>query len=413
MPNPYLTAFNDPDYLGRNADNVDRSFDPFRKYLEKAKKALEKKQVTCEWKEVSDPRFLLEFDRSIYEVQPITEIEFNLKDPGWFEITGDLDESGERLDSDFETVFTSPVAIGKGKSYRESKITSDEFKIEEDRFLIFLGKDVDNSIEKITWAGYSLVIKSLSLYLPGTFKVIQSGHEYSVTRLDGSMYSVQGLLKEQPVSFNLGEVQHTLDFKLLSILTDISNLVEYNSKLYRISKNKPKIQDARINKVDAEMLSRLSIADLRFSSNKPLPESWDLENKDGEILLDTKGEGFPDTLIHAAFELNLREKVNTNKEKWTQLLSTSEDQCSESSHDPLEYFFDDNIDILDDGERSGRNSGYRILKANREERQVVLCRKEDKQKRSVYPTKSKLEVKVNTQGIWQQKEAITKLKEII
>lgn len=410
MPNPYLTAFNDPYYLGRNAENVDRSFDPFRKYLEKAQRALEKKQVTCEWEKVSDSRFLLEFDRSIYEVQPTTEIEFNLKDPGWFEITGDLDENGERLDSEFEPVFSSSVVIGKGKSYREIEIPPNNFKTEGDRFLIFLGVEVDYSIEKINWAGYSLAIKSLTLNLPETFKVTQSGYEYRVTRIEGSKYSVVGLLNEPSVSFKLGEVQHTLDFKLLNVLTDTNNLVEHNSKLYRISNKKPKIQNASVSKVNMEMLSHLSIADLRISINEYLPESWDLENQDGEVYLDTKGEGFPDTIKHAVFDINLREKVDTKKEKWIQLLSLAEENDTESSHDPLEYFFDDNIDVLDFGERAGRNAGYRIIKTNRDERQVILCRKEDKSKKPVYPTKRKLEVKVNTQGLWQQREAITKLK---
>ncbi len=407
MPNPYLEAFNDPYYKGESARNVDKSFDPFRRYLEKAQASLEKKEVSCKWAALSNSRFMLELDRSVFEIQPFTEVKFKLEDPGWFEIIKDLDD-GQPLTSDFEADFSSPLTIGKGKNHKNISIDKKCYKTEGNCFYIFLGNEIDTSIEKLSWAGYSLSIKSLGISLEDEVTLFQSGQEYTAKRINGNRFTVEGTISDAPILVRTMDTKQQVNFSAQSLLTDMNGILELHSKLYKVSNKTPKNKNSKSIKINQDLLEHLSIADLRNESGEYLSTSWELEYKDGGLYLDTKGGDLPDKIVYFEFGIELKEKVRKNNDKWIQLLPLGSDE--ESGKDSLDYFFDDNVDVLDLGERPGRTSGYRILKSNREERQVMLCRKGDKSKKSVLPSKPKLEVNVNTQGIWQQREAITKLK---
>lgn len=404
MANPYLAALDDPYYVGDNEQRINEAFEPVRRYLDNARQALEKKQVSCEWKALPPPDAVLSLKQKVYEVHPHGLIELKEVGVGWFEITEDLEDECP-LDSDFEPDFDDPVIIGKGKERQNIPITPDEYRQEGGRFLIRLG-NVDAS--KISWTGYSLAVERISADLPESMQVSQQGKIYKINKTTGNQYRIFGRPDYRRTLLHDGK---PLKFHYIQSPVIPQDAREINSRLFMASQKEPVIHSAEVKDVSSEFLMGLSLTDLRDPEGRQLSIKWQLVNRDGKLTIDTSGEICPEYLGYSKLPgLELTCQRNQYESSWIQLVSLDHGDDNSVSEDPLEHFFDDQVDILDSNERPGAAAGYRILKARPEERQLLLCRKADKRKSPVLPQGKQLTVRVNLQALIKQQEAITNLK---
>ncbi|PVZ68911.1 AAA domain-containing protein [Pelagibaculum spongiae] len=409
MPNPYLTALDDPAYTGHaGARVVDESFEPFRRYLDNAQKALEKKEVSCEWKELPEPDAVLEIKQRIFEIKPHTIIEFEVLDSGWFEITEDLEDEVP-VGDDFEPDLNESIKIGRGKQGRKITLSPEQFKNENSRFFINLGDhEVDDDVEKISWDGYLLAVKATVSRLPNSFELIQQGRKFKATKHKEHMYKLNDMPDEnRPLLFD----DQKFSFRIVPDNSPNDSSDRSSGSYLVVSQKKPKIDHADVQDISKSFLNELSITDLQDIKSQSLPNQWSLSRGSSKISLDTQGDKCPKSLRHREFEsLEILCKKNDHDSQWIQLVNLDQVDDSGTGQDPLEYFFEDQVDILDQNERPGSNAGYRILRSKPEERQLLLCRKKDKERKPVYPNGNQIKVKVNTQTLWRQKEAITNLK---
>ena len=374
-------------------------------FFDNARQALEKKQVSCEWKALPQPDAVLSLKQKVYEVHPYGLIELNEEGVGWFEITEDLEDECP-LDSDFEPDFDDPVTIGKGKERRNIAITPDEYRQEGGRYLIRLG-NVDAS--KISWTGYSLAVERISADLPESMLVSQQGKIYKINKTTGNQYRIFGCPDYRRTLLHDGK---PLKFHYIQSPVIPQDAREINSRLFMVGPKKPVIHSAEVKDVSSEFLMGLSLSDLRGPKGCHLSIKWQLVNRDGKLTIDTGNEICPEYLRHSKLpELELTFQRNQYESCWIQLVSLDHGDDNSVSEDPLEHFFDGQVDILDGSEKKpGLTSGYRILKANPEERQLLLCRKADKRKSPVLPQGEQLTVRVNLQSLIKQQQAITNLK---
>ena len=325
-------------------------------------------------------------------------------DAGWFEIVEDIDE-GCPLGDDFEPDIHEPVTIGKGKNRQSMMLSPEEYRQENMRFFIRLGACDTKSI---SWTGYSLEIKPVFSELPATLTVTQQQSTYQAIKETGNQYRLKGTPdSKRPLVFEGKQ----LAFNYLSEISSPKVAVEINSRFYTTGSSKPKVGHAEIQDVSKEFLTQISLADLRTSDLKRLPDEWSLSLTEGRLTIDTRGDDCPPALRHSLLpELDIHCRKDNNDSQWIQLLSLDHGDDNGVSQDPLEYFFEDQVDILDQNEKPRKDAGYRILKSRPDERQLLLCKKVDRRKTPVLPSSSQLHVKVNTQALWRQKEAITNLK---
>ena len=405
MANPYLAALDDPYYSGANEQKIDHAFKPFRRYLDNARKALEKKQVHCNWSTLPQPDATLSLKQKVFEVLPEGVIRFELQDAGWYEIVEDLDDE-RPLGADFEPAFEDPVTVGKGKERQTIDINTNEFRQTGDRFYIKLG---DITTSNIKWAGYSLAIEPLATELPATLQLSQQGAIYKVSRKEDNLYSIQGHPdRGRPL---IGD-DLTLHFQYIDEPEMPAGAVEIDSRFYVTSHQKPTISGASVRNVSDEFLKSLNLQDLTTAKGSALPVQWSLTLAEKKLALDTAGDPPPKELGHRKLsDLRISCLANAEESCWIQLENDDHGDDNGVSQDPLDYFFDDQVDILDANERPGPNAGYRILKSRPDERQLLLCRKADKKKKlPVLPQGQQLSVRVNLHALFRQEEAITSLK---
>ena len=404
MANPYLVALDDHYYAGANEQKIDNAFEPFRRYLTNARKALERKQVRCSWKALPQPDAVLTLKQKVFEVQPHGLIEFEVFGSGWFEITEDLDDECP-LNSDFEPDFEEHVTIGKGKDRQAIPISKNDFRQSGESYLIKLN---DIEAKKITWAGYSLAIEPFSEELPNTLHLKQQGTEYKVTREEGNQYVIRGTPDSSRPLIGDG---HSLNFCYIQKPTMPQDAIEIDNHFYITGNNKPHINGTSYKDVSNEFLKNISPQDLMTADGQSLPTHWVLNTANKKITLDTGGDQYPQKLGHRKLlELMLTCQKDDQEACWIQLENEDYGDDNGVSQDPLEYFFDDQVDILDANEKPGNNAGYKVLRSRPEERQLLLCRKSDRKKVPTLPRHQQLTVKVNLQALFRQEEAITNLK---
>ncbi|MGR6837726.1 AAA domain-containing protein [Aliivibrio wodanis] len=405
MTNPYITALNDQVYNGaQGAKAIDDSFEPFRRYLDNAQRALEKKEVSCEWQKIPSPNVVLSCKQSVFEIKPHTLVEFELMDEGWFEIIEDLDEEAP-LSDDFDPDLSEPISIGRGKSRTKITLDSHEFKQESQRYYIKLG-DCEES--KISWTGYSLKIQPLSTSLPSQLELLQQGQPYQAKQVNGALYHLNNL-PDANKTILFGDKK--LTFKIMSDFSYPDNAINIDGCSYIVADKKPNIPNADIENITKTWLEQISLVNLLDENQNALPSDWSLSHNEGKLTLDTLDQTCPKTLRHKKLiNLEIQCKKNTSDVNWIQLVSLDHGDDTGTSQDPLEYFFEDQIDILDQNEKANAKAGYRILKSRPEERQILLCRRNDGKRQAVLPKSKQLKVKVNTQALWRQREAITSLK---
>ncbi len=416
MDNPFFTALEAGSAFKASelAASADRTLLPFMRYLNNSIESLENKEVSCHWKPVANSRYALLPTRRIYQLIPVSEIELLRDEQGWYEILCEMD--GSPLDNGFTPNPDDAVFIGKGADRRRFELEPEQFRPECGAYRIYLPDVAD--AELISWSGYQLRVRPLSVSLDGIGHIHIDGNDCQVMRISGNRLQVRGYVA---ASSRLTIHGQNTRFRLISGL-DTHTLEDYQpirkANGWRLlADHLPTLAPHQIEDITARELSQLACEHL-LESDKPLSSSdWILSVEEDRLILSARAQA---SLAHQRrlqcsrlSGLAFAVEEQPVKEKWIQLLE--KDDADDTGRSTLDAFFTDNIKILD-STQSKRDEGFRVLKTRPEERQLLLAR-DTRGKRSwqsEYPStqgkQNEIRVSVDTSQLKRQKDAINHLK---
>ncbi|UYM15902.1 DEAD/DEAH box helicase family protein [Endozoicomonas euniceicola] len=398
MLNCYLTAL---DASSEHwAEEVDKSFEPFRRYLKNAEEALRKKEVTCEWERLPVPG-VLQLCQPLYQVHPTTRIELIPENEGWYEVTGSPD--GVDLIKEFEPDFEELVTVGRGADRQKIKVSEQQYNHTGDQILLKLNASA--IVNRIVWCGDILDIKPLTQELTDNLELTQELTTYQAKRESENCYRIQGVIDASlPLFFQ----QQDVKFRVLSEPSLPDNIIRHGSDLFMVGEKKEH-SSVQFRKVtDKAFLKDCFVSDLCTEDGYQLPDEWYLDEQNRLV---TGDDPLPDFLTHRHYPgLRISVRSISDSEPWIQLIGLDHGEET-ASQDPLEYFFDDQIDIYDPAIKGKNTQFYCVKNARPDERQIILGRGKDKKKAApLYPKGKQLKVRVNTLALKRQKDAITRLK---
>lgn len=361
-----------------------------------------KKEVSCKWEQLPPPAPVLHLNQKIYQITPRTTFIINDENSGWFEIICDL-LTGQPLGSDFEPDTSEDIVIGQGKNRQKKQLFQEDIKAVNGNYWIRLG---DCPEERISWLGYFLEVRKVSTSLKEIRIVRQNENIFPCHKGKNGSYSCDMELTTDCL-FDT-ETGTEIDFEITKRIPIPHNAQKLSGKHILIAANKIRYEGAIVNVTD-KWLSELSESTLALANGKKLPSAWSISASRGEVTLDTKGDTPPEHLIVPTLPgLTFSCIVDTEEQNWIQLIGLDYGQ-DDASQDPLEFFFDSDVEIQDG---NGRNSKpqYRPLRSRPDERQILLTRIGDKKRQPILPNSEQIKVRVNTLSLHRQLETITHLK---
>jgi len=418
MVNPFFTALEQQGFDEASLLSQTKSvLLPFKHYLDNSIKALEKKEVSCEWIPLDNRRYQLKFNKRIWQLLPVSEIEMVGKDEGWYEI---LRVDGERPDADFDPDESDPILQGKGRGRRETKLAEGGY--DESKYHLLLPNFTLDD-EAVSWSGYQLEIRPLSVHLDDLESIHIDGQECKVRDVHDSKIILEGYVK---ASSMLSIHGRNMPFRLLKGM-DESLLKQWDIKAdgngwLLFSASRPQLDGHLLEDVTNERLAELACEHFELNDQPLETDDWNLTvegSKGGGskyLILESQSnkrlDGSEKLKCSRFPKLVWTVKPTTVEEKWIQLIE--KEGSDDTGKSDLDYFFGDNpyIKILDASQHKF-DDGYRILKARPEERQILLARNSRSKKRwdSEYPSSKirEIRVSVDTSQLKRQKHAINQL----
>ena len=416
MDNPFFSALEGNGFTASElAQQTSSVLLPFKHYLDNSIKALEDKEVSCEWKPVANRRYRLTVNKRIYQLTPVSEIEIVSDEEGWYEILCEADETP--LGEDFVPEIDDPVIVGKGASRQRFVLDECDYISADGQFKLYL-PNLDE-VDIIQWSGYQLFIRPLSVSLGELTEVHLDGYSCSVKSINKNKICLLGQVSSQS---SLSINGQNYGFKLISSL-DINQIESYSPivkdntwLLFAIQK--PQLESHQIKDVTAKLLSELNVEHLILNDKSLIRGQWGLEANKDNLTLEVKDVEIEEIDDHSSIQCSLypellfsvtKDKIS---EKWIQLIE--KDSGDDTGRSELDYFFAENIKILDSTQRK-HDRGFWVVKARPEERQVLLARnvRGKRNRNSEYPAvqgnRQEIRVSVDTSQLKKQKDAINQL----
>lgn len=417
MDNPFFTALESPGFKASDlASHTDKVLMPFIHYLDNSIKALEDKEVSCEWRPVASRRYNLVPDKRIYQVTPVSQIEILSEEEGWYEILSEV--GGAYLDESFVPTVEDPVIIGKGAARRRFFLEETHYQAGSGQFKLYL-PELDSATE-VQWSGYQLSIRALTVSLGGLKEVHVDSHACQIKSVDGNYVNLYGQVNSRSTLSINGK---NTRFKVISSL-DLSQLEKFSPRQsgtdwLLFASKKPNLGDCPLKDVTSKMFAELIPEHLTINGSGLSQSLWSLEDNKGTLVLEVSDIHARGLDNHSKLNCTRHPEIlfNVSKakidEKWIQLVE--KDSGEDTGKSDLDYFFGENIKILDHTQRKF-DDGFRILKSRPEERQILLAKNTRGKKswKSEYPDSQKkfpeIRVSVDTSQLKKQKDAINQLK---
>lgn len=416
MDNPFFTALEGNGFTASElAQQTHRVLMSFKHYLDNSIKALEDKEVSCEWKAVADRRYCLTANKRMYQLIPISEIEVVSDEEGWYEILCEADETP--LDDNFVPEIDDPVIVGKGASRQRFVLSKADYLSVNGRFKLYLPKL--DEVDTIQWSGYQLLIRPLSVVLGELKEIHIDGYICPVKSINKNKICLSGLVSSQS---SLSINGQNYDFKLISsldkkLIEGYSPIVKDNGWLL-FATQKPQLESQQLKDVTTTLLAELNLEHLTLNNSSLIRQQWGLETDRDILTLEAKDPEVKEIDDHSTIQCSLYPDLLFNvvkdkvSEKWIQLIE--KESCDDTGRSELDYFFAENIQILDSTPRK-HDSGFWVVKTRPEERQVLLARniRGKKNRISEYPSfqgnKQEIRVSVDTSQLKKQKDAVNQL----
>ncbi|RBW65646.1 hypothetical protein DS893_08380 [Vibrionales bacterium C3R12] len=415
MENPFFSALENNSCISvaKLSKGATDTLIPFRHYLENSIKALEGKQVSCHWKPLAYESYQLIPQQKIYQVSPISVIEIEDNNFGWYEITEEVD--GTPLDDDFMPDSDDQITVGKGKDRQSFEISADDFVQSGGKYKLYLPELAE--IKTITWSGYQLTLRQLSLDLSTINSVKVDGFLHTATANNNTVTISGSITPTSKLIINGIEnyftILSTCDLAQLEKL----NPLKAGSCWLVFSATKPVIKHATITDITQDSLNKLSVSHFSHHGKPLIAQEWNLSYKknSGFTLqaLQSDQQTISDLVCNEYPKLELTINKEQINEHWIQLIEP--ENADDNGKSVLDYFFEEYVNIHH-GENSKHNNrapGYKVIKSKPEERQLLLANNIDKQRhKSVYPqisNNSTLRVQVDTSQLKKQRDAINNL----
>lgn len=415
MENPFFSALENN--ISISADKLSKgatdTLIPFRHYLENSIKALEGKQVSCNWKPLSYVGYQLIPQQKIYQVSPISVLEIKDNNLGWYEITEEVD--GTPLDDDFMPDPDDQITVGKGKDRQSFDILVNDFVQSGGKYKLFLPELLE--IKTITWSGYQLTLRPLSIDLSTLNSVKVDGFLYTATTKNNTV-TISGLITptSKLIIDGIENYFTILSTCALAQLEKLNPIKTGNSWLV-FSATKPAIKYATITDITQDSLNKLSVSHFSHHEKPLVEQQWNLsyKKKSGFSLQaqQTDQQAISDLVCSEYPQLGLTINKEQIKEHWIQLIEP--ENSDDNGKSVLDCFFEDYVNIHhgENSKNNNRGPGYKVIKSKPEERQLLLANNIDKQRhKSVYPQisdTSTLRVQVDTSQLKKQRDAINNL----
>jgi len=387
----------------RFRETVFSSMRPFFGYLDKAIKNLEKKEIKCCWKPLESNGWKLYSDTKVFKIQPLTKVRIirNVESEGWFTI-----DSSEFEDSiDYHKISANDdVSWGKGASYQSLRLEENHIKrSSQNNLTLYLG---NVSPTTINWKGYELkcspvVEKKFDL----SSDFFKNGTYIKTSSFDEDILEFESYLTEND-RLEMNGTQ--LKFKILNQFDKIKFEKEYpqaiseNESFVLILPSKPTIQFSTIRDITDSELKSLSISDLSLD-NKPFQiDDWDYLANENKLCSVSETE-IKGKLRHKNQNWELKYK-KINSDDWIQLVDSDDMDSETNSRESLEYFFDENVSIHLEKNRTEKSKLY--IMASRPEEFQILLSGDKHRKKSILPTGEFLYLKPDMGELINQKMAL-------
>lgn len=414
MPNPFYVALGDHD--GSLQEAARRGLEPFRHYLQNSITALKDKEATCSWSALDSAQWRVSVDEQAFRIMPFSELELFPPQPGWYEITRDLEDDAP-VDDCFEYDVADPVVIGKGHDRRRIELSDSDVSLRDGRVRVRLG--IDLNLDRITWCGYTLAVRSLNVELEDTLRLESGGRYFDAVRQSGNAYRINAALKSGTELLCDGQ---NLEYRFIrafdpSCLEGLGVLLRDDGQGYLLfTKKKPKSILAEIRDETPAWLASLGPSHFLSDGESLSDQHWtcDVVKDKGISYLQLTARDQSQKPLCGRLSLLTYPDLSVScvkiesQEKWIQLIE-DEEVLEQAGRSALDSFFDDQARIQDAGSKGAKDEGYRIIKARPDERQLLLGSPK-KYDRSIYPASGRLTVKVDTHQLEQQKYAVQNLQ---
>jgi len=384
-------------------------------YMEKAIQAQKAKNITCRWEPLEKPGLKLSAKNSLYQIIPQTEIRFLNVQEGWATL-----HIKEEEESDLKTygidLSNRHISWGRGAGSKSHELSSDEIRKNDDGdYQIKIGDS--NPDPEIIWQNYHFnwnrcktISETDTFYYNGSKVDVKRGGKEGRTYYIFEILDVNKKILVNGIETHYEIIQKFDEKKFTQSFRDVASKID---NYWFVVNKKPEFQCCSITDITNIALENLKVSELMLD-NQTLRDSEWTYNSESHILTNESNKGNQNIkgleFSHTLYKnWRISGDNNIHQDKWIQLL---EDQGENSDPEvieqsPLEYFFDDSVDIFATAERR-ETDRYEITGKRPDDYQIKIRRKNEKY--DSFPKEDHLYLKANIRELSNQQEALRKLE---
>lgn len=400
----YQALCNNEHDANQLAQAVKKGIWPFETYLKNSISAFKDREVEANWQPLNEQTYELSEETKVFRIVPQTIVETISDDTGWYQINSD------DIDKDFEPDLSDNLTIGKGKNRVLVSLNEHQVRQVNGHYEVHLLEhetalsDCDFSI---SWLGYPISLTPCQSKLTENANVQINGQSVVFELLKANQVRFSTLIEQGTDCIQINGLD--TDYKIIEQFdqTQLPRAAKESNGRWVITTNeKLTIPNAKVVDITRHELDQILVADLQHNGKALSSGDFELATSQGKRLLKAKHNKAPKisklTVTNSPLQISVKEQKT---DKWIQLIEPDSDDDSGMS--VLDYFFSDNATIIDKHGRK-RNS-YRVIKADSEEKRLLLSSKEGRQKESVYPREETLKAFADVAQLRKQQDAIQHL----
>ena len=376
-----------------------KSLQPFYQYLDKTKQALENRTVDASWEKVGGIRIRLMPVSFFYRITPITKIKIDQNNNLYL----------VKSDQNIETDFNSMLKIRETKS--SIPLTPEKIKKEENQLFIEMPDEFSSfTILSVNWGFESFQLEKIASSFSEIKEIKQKGFVYRFEK-ESDGFNIYGIVdKRELLEIDGRKIRY-------SVLSEFNEAYLKGKNYFTEKQSFIIITDQEFS----EKPSEVTIEKVKFDSHW-LDNYSDFFAANGDsVLLECSDEIKLQFILYSEtsnlqsiysknpkikFQVNTQ-NADESEKYWIQLSEMEENERDDEINSPLEYFFDDEVDIQEIVNGKKTNSKFRIVKGKSEEKRIVLM----ENGKFVFPKPNTiLRANRNTYQIYKQIQAIQNLQ---
>lgn len=420
----YNNIYNSASEAEINKKNIKNSVTPYEVFVKNAIKSLKNKtDIKAKWKKIGGKKVQLHLvgQRDFYKVAIIYRIKPISKnlDEGVFEV---INGKNDFWDGDEPIKFISKKDRKKEnvlpkRSFENGKEIA-TFKMEDYSFIVD-GEEyvLDNEWDRITikplWFGEETITPKI---------IVQSDEQLEFKLEDDGIIKIYDLNPELPIYID-GEKTRFKTIGGYNLQYDDKDIFKFNGETYILSREKPILEDAKlIKEVPNLPFDEFVYVKQKNNDSKNYNNDENIRFKFKSIdykesmrfLVDTSLKHISKRMKYKDLEFEVEEIKEDNNDKEffrVQLEEVGEIKDDIVSASPLEYFFDDNVEIYEETSNGKRRFEILPRTSNNTEFSFILAEKtkgkaSQNNKNGTFPKGDFLKLSLNTYQLEKQLETL-------